>query len=255
MPLNKLTSTRARWLAALLGAYALTNVAGSAWAGEARIAEEAGPNHVVVEARDATLDEILALLATRFGFAVERVTQATSTNRLSGRLQGSLDRLLERVLRDQGYMIVRSDEAKAGISKVIVLDSKGRAPVAATATGGAGPGKAQAPVQAPSVPSTPEPPAKPLGQNISNQLPAASDGTLRQLEEIGRQMMGMDPSRSIDARSHPSAGESATAALPSAGGTGSVDSDVQQLTQRAVANVQSLANSLRAACLGPSCRR
>jgi hypothetical protein len=69
-------------------------------------------------------------------------------------------------------------------------------------------------------------------------------------------MMTMDPSRPIEASGQALTGERAAAALPSPSTPpvgGGYEGDVQQLTQRAVANVQSLAASLRAVCLGPSC--
>jgi hypothetical protein len=90
-------------------------------AGEARLIEEAGPGRVVVEASDATVDEVLAALARRFEFAVERSAPANLPVRFTGRLQGSLDDLLAHVLRHEGHMIVRSTEARAGVSRIVLI--------------------------------------------------------------------------------------------------------------------------------------
>src|SRR5262245_56294240 len=79
------------------------------WAGQARVIEGARPDRVAVETGDATVDEVLAVLAAHFGFAVERSGPSGEAVRFSGRLQGSLDELLERLLRHQGHMIVRSE--------------------------------------------------------------------------------------------------------------------------------------------------
>ena len=102
--------------------------AGPLWAGEARLVEGGGPDRVVVETSDATTDEILGVLARHFEFAVERGAPPSQPVRISGRLQGSLDEVLERLLRHEGHMIVRSAEARAGISRILMLQAKGGAP-------------------------------------------------------------------------------------------------------------------------------
>jgi hypothetical protein len=105
------------------------------WAGEARLIEETGPERVVVEASDATVDEVLAALARHFEFAVERNAPANQPVRFTGRLQGSLDELLAHVLRHEGHMIVRSAEARAGVSRVVLIAGAGGAPIAPTLAG------------------------------------------------------------------------------------------------------------------------
>ncbi len=119
-------------LALLLGCWA---PAPSVWAGQARLVEAADPGRVVIETTDASVDEVLAVLATRFDFAVERNAPPEQTVRFSGRLVGSLDRLLERLLRHEGHLIVRSAEAKSGISRVVLLEGKSGAPSAPTVAG------------------------------------------------------------------------------------------------------------------------
>ena len=104
-------------------------------AGEARLIEDVGPELVVVDASDATVDEVLAVLARHFEFAVERNAAANQSVRFTGRLQGSLDDLLAHVLRHEGHMIVRSAEARAGVSRVVLIAGAGGAPLAPTLAG------------------------------------------------------------------------------------------------------------------------
>jgi hypothetical protein len=93
-------------------------------AGEVRLVDGPGPERIVVEAKDATVDEVLAVLSKRFGFAVERSAGASPPVRFSGSLKGSLDELLERLLRHQPHIVVRTAEAEAGIGRVLLLDGK-----------------------------------------------------------------------------------------------------------------------------------
>lgn len=110
----------------------------SLWAGQARLVEEAGADRadrVVVETSDASVDEVLAALAAHFGFAVERNAPSGQTVRYSGRLSGSLDQLLERLLRHEGHVIVRSAEARGGIARVVLMETKGGTTPAPTLAG------------------------------------------------------------------------------------------------------------------------
>ncbi len=100
-------------------------MASSLWAGEARLVEGAGPDRVVIDASDASVEEVLGVLAARFEFAVERTAPSGQPVRFSGPLQGSLDEVLERLLRHEGHMIVHSAEARSGISLVRLLEAKG----------------------------------------------------------------------------------------------------------------------------------
>jgi hypothetical protein len=98
------------------------------WAGQARLLEGAGPDRVIVEASDAGADEVLAVLASHFAFVVEGSGPSGQAVRFSGRLQGSLDEVLERVLRHEGHMIVRSAGAGARIDRVVLMEAKGGPP-------------------------------------------------------------------------------------------------------------------------------
>jgi hypothetical protein len=121
-----LSSRAVAGLAAVLCCWALLPASG--WAGEARVVEASGPERIVIETSDANVDEVLAALAAHFEFAVERSAPLGQAIRFSGPLRGSLEQLLERLLRHEGHMIVRSAEAPAGISRVVLLQAKGVAP-------------------------------------------------------------------------------------------------------------------------------
>jgi hypothetical protein len=108
-------------LAALSCCWACIVLVATGWAGEARVVETGGSDRLVIEAEDANLDDILQLLAARFEFDVERHTTPSGTIRFSGRLEGSLDQLLERLLRHEGHIIVRSPEALARVSRVVLV--------------------------------------------------------------------------------------------------------------------------------------
>jgi len=98
------------------------------WAGEVRVVATSGSDSVLIETRDASVDDVLAVLAVHFDFAVERNDGSSQAIRFSGPLQGSLDELLERLLRHEGHIIVRSAGARAGVARVVRLNVKGEAP-------------------------------------------------------------------------------------------------------------------------------
>jgi hypothetical protein len=114
------------WLPCLL-------LAAPLWAGQVSVVEGDGPDQVAIETTDASADEILAALAGHFRFDVERSVASAQAVRYSGRLQGSLDALLERLLRHEGHMIVHSRQAQGGIERVVVLDARGVPPTSAAA--------------------------------------------------------------------------------------------------------------------------
>ena len=119
-----LTTGAVLGLAALFSCWAFV----LCWAGEVRVVETSGSDSILIETRDASVDEVLAVLAVHFDFAVERDDGSGQAIRFSGPLQGSLDQLLERLLRHEGHIIVRSAEARAGVARVVRLNAKGEAP-------------------------------------------------------------------------------------------------------------------------------
>jgi hypothetical protein len=233
----------------------LVSLTGQAWAGDAHIVSDSGPKDVVIATDNATSEQILRVLATRFGFSVDHAAEANASIRFSGRLQGSLDRILDRVLRHEGHIIVRSAENSAGIRQVILLAP--HAPAVTVTAPSENTQKEMTTVTVAREEPTGHPVAGSPPTTASNPPPLVLtptaappqppiDPTLRQVEEIGRQIMNVDVSRSVDARLSPADGIGTVA---SSQATGNVDS-AQELTQRAVANVQALVSSLRAVCLG-----
>jgi hypothetical protein len=118
------------------GLLAAAVLAPALWAGEARLLEGESPERVVVQASDASVDEVLAMLGARFQFTIERGGSTAQPLRLSGRFAGTLEEVLDRLLRHQGHMIVRSEEAKAGVRRVVLLEGKADVPVAPSAPPG-----------------------------------------------------------------------------------------------------------------------
>ena len=118
-----------RW-AAGAGLLCVTNPAGTACAGDARVVDAAGPSRVVVEVNDANAFEVVQALSSYFKFEFRRSPPTTSTVRFNGRLQGSLQQILERILRDQGFTIVHATEKASGISLVVIFEPKSGAPTA-----------------------------------------------------------------------------------------------------------------------------
>ncbi len=104
-----------------LTAIASLALAGGALAEVAISKEEAGAN-VVVEAKNATVDEVLEKLGEQYGFKTER-TGGADAQRISGRYAGPIDTVLARVLRGEGHLIERSPEAPTGIVRIVVFGS------------------------------------------------------------------------------------------------------------------------------------
>lgn len=126
-----------RALAVLSCCWTLSLLLAPGWAGEARVVEAGSPDHVVVETRDADADEVLEALSARFAFAIEGHARAGGAMRYSGPLHGSLDQLIERLLRHEQHVVVRSAEAAAGVSRVIFLEAKGGGPADANGSASA----------------------------------------------------------------------------------------------------------------------
>jgi hypothetical protein len=114
----------ARALLAVLPCWALSLPFPPGWAGEARLVAADSADQVVVEVGDADAGEVLEALSARFGFAVEGHPQAGRAMRYSGLLHGSLDQLVERLLRNEEHVVVRSAKAVAGVSKVVFPATK-----------------------------------------------------------------------------------------------------------------------------------
>ncbi len=82
---------------------------------------------------EAVLDE----LQTRYGFELEGVANLQKDDDFSEVLEGNLDDVLGRLLRNWNHMIVHSPHSKSGISKLMILNSDyGAAPPSEGESGG-----------------------------------------------------------------------------------------------------------------------
>ncbi len=74
-------------------------------------------------------------LRKRYGFEVLGLENATRGEALSATMTGSLQSVIERLLRNWNHMIVRSPDNKSGIAKVMILNATyGAAPRARPGT-------------------------------------------------------------------------------------------------------------------------
>lgn len=87
-----------------------------------QVAGDDSGKHVSIRINNATLDAVLAELHKRYGFAIEGLSNVQS-DEFSEVLDGSLDDVLERLLRNWNHMIVHSAGNRSGISKVMILNS------------------------------------------------------------------------------------------------------------------------------------
>jgi hypothetical protein len=94
--------------------------------GAARV--EGGVDAIRVEARDATLAEVFAALSARVGLRF-RLSTATD-QRVDGRFQGPLQRVVARLLAGRDYVARYSK----GAVEILVLGPSGPAPTAAPTT-------------------------------------------------------------------------------------------------------------------------
>ncbi len=72
---------------------------------------------------DATLTYVLDDLSKKCGFVIDGLEHATSRDLLSMTISGTLQGILERLLRNRNHLIVRSPNNPCGIVKVMILDS------------------------------------------------------------------------------------------------------------------------------------
>lgn len=77
---------------------------------------------VKLEADQATFDEIVEKLAGTYGFGVERSENADSGEQLiTTKIEGKLDAVLRRLLRNRNYLIVRKKDDPSQIEKIVLL--------------------------------------------------------------------------------------------------------------------------------------
>jgi hypothetical protein len=95
-------------------------------------------NRISVTIEKATVDLVLGDLREKYGFEVSGIENAQQSDTISETMSGSVDRILQRLLRNWNYMIVRSDDSQCGIAKIMLLNSGYGTPTSPGASSSAG---------------------------------------------------------------------------------------------------------------------
>jgi hypothetical protein len=83
------------------------------------------PKHsITVTIEDAKVDAVLDDLHKRYGFEVLGLKNVTHADALSATMTGSLQSVIERLLRNWNHVIVRSPDNAGGIAKVMIINAK-----------------------------------------------------------------------------------------------------------------------------------
>jgi hypothetical protein len=82
---------------------------------------EATLDQMTVDAKEASLDEILERIGEAEGFRIERVGSASNPGPITARFEGAFHGVLARVLHNESHMIVHSATAKAGIASIVLF--------------------------------------------------------------------------------------------------------------------------------------
>lgn len=78
---------------------------------------------ITVAIENAKVGVVLQYLRRSYGFEVAGLQKANQGESLTVTMSGSLQSILERLLRNWNHMIVRSGDNKSGIAKVMILNS------------------------------------------------------------------------------------------------------------------------------------
>jgi hypothetical protein len=78
---------------------------------------------ITVTIENATIDLVLEDLRKRYGFDVAGLDKASKSEAMSATISGSLQSVLERLLRNFNHVIVRAPDNESGIAKVMILDA------------------------------------------------------------------------------------------------------------------------------------
>lgn len=78
---------------------------------------------ITVTVEDATVNLILEDLRKKYGFEVGGLQNTDNSEAQSITMSGSLQSILERLLRNWNHMIIRSADNESGIAKVMILNS------------------------------------------------------------------------------------------------------------------------------------
>ncbi|WP_143117833.1 hypothetical protein [Hyphomicrobium facile] len=98
--------------------------AGGVSAANVSLEMAAGDAHVVVEAQDATVQDVLTKLSESRGFKVERADQARDDAKISGRFEGPFSHVLERVLEKENHFIEHGLNESGTIARVVLYGAQ-----------------------------------------------------------------------------------------------------------------------------------
>jgi len=96
------------------------------------IASDNPAQSIKLEIDKATVQDVLQALHDKYGIALAGDGEAGTDGPITLTLEGSLPTILDRLLRNQNYMIVRSKTNVTGVERILVAvpdPSKGKAPV------------------------------------------------------------------------------------------------------------------------------
>lgn len=79
---------------------------------------------ITVTIQGATVDVVLADLQSKYNFEVGGLQHANKSEPMTATLSGDLHTVLERLLRNWNYMIVRSTKGDGSIERLTIIDGK-----------------------------------------------------------------------------------------------------------------------------------
>lgn len=109
-----------RWTVCVLGCFFATP---TLHAETIKIDGDNPRDRITVTFKNAKVDHVLKDFGETYGFEIEGLTNARQGDVFSATLSGSLEDILERLLRNRNYMIASSSHNKSGIKKVMILNS------------------------------------------------------------------------------------------------------------------------------------
>lgn len=98
------------------------------------IESEAPARSISITIENASTWSVLQALHDKFAIELDGPDAAVPPEPISMTLSGTLPSILERLLRNQNYMLVRSDQNVTGVAKILVLAASEKAPAKAPAT-------------------------------------------------------------------------------------------------------------------------
>ena len=85
--------------------------------------------NLVIETSDANLSDVLNNISETFNFKVKGLHKVANSDRYSITYRGKLNDILQRLLRNRNYMIIRSADSNKTIERLVILNNKsGSAP-------------------------------------------------------------------------------------------------------------------------------